>query len=77
MLKVNSFVLVAALALGVPEIVHAQTPSPDTRQNPAPAADRRDDRDWGWIGLLGLAGLAGLMRRDRADDRDRVAGTKR
>jgi hypothetical protein len=73
----KGFILALALACGVPELVHAQTPSPDTRQNPPLAADRRDDRNWGWIGLLGLAGLAGLMRRDRADDRDRAMGTKR
>ena len=48
----KGFILALALACGVPELVHAQTPSPDTRQNPPPASGRRDDRNWGWIGLL-------------------------
>jgi hypothetical protein len=66
------------LALSVPSLVQAQTQAPETRPDPAPAVDRRDDSfDWGWLGLLGLAGLLGLKRRDTVGDRDRVAATTR
>lgn len=37
----------------------------DRRDTARTAADREEDRDWGWLGLLGLAGLLGLMPRKR------------
>lgn len=37
----------------------------DDRRDTRAAADRDEDRDWGWLGLLGLAGLLGLMPRKR------------
>jgi hypothetical protein len=77
MRTLNSYVLALVLAFAVPVLAHAQA-NPDARPAPVPAADRGDDRDWGWLGLLGLAGLTGLWRRDRDYTRDRLStGTPR
>ena len=79
MRTVIGFMFALVLGLSVP-LVDAQAQAPDTRSDPAPAADRGDDGfDWGWLGLIGLAGLFGLKRHDTVNvhDRDRVAAAHR
>jgi hypothetical protein len=76
MRTLNGLILALVLGLPIPALVIGQTQAPDTRPDPAPAADRDDDGfDWGWLGLLGLAGLFGLKRHDRVDVHDRVTAT--
>ena len=46
----------------------AQNSNANVARTETRAAERNEDRDWGWVGLLGLAGLLGLMPKKRRDE---------